>query len=208
MEILVIGGGPAGMLSAISAAKQGNKVILLEKMNSCGRKLLITGKGRCNITSSLPMDKFIENTPGNGKFLYSAFKNFTNKDILELLKQNGVEAKEERGNRMFPVSDKSMDVLNAFIKEMKKYNINVIEQADVRHILTKDNKVTGVRYIDKKDNAAKELLANPDFKIQDIAQRCGYTDQHYFSYCFKKYCGESPNALRRRMEAEKGSEGK
>ena len=160
MEILVIGGGPAGMLSAISAAKQGNKVILLEKMNSCGRKLLITGKGRCNITSSLPMDKFIENTPGNGKFLYSAFKNFTNKDILELLKQNGVEAKEERGNRMFPVSDKSMDVLNAFIKEMKKYNINVIEQADVRHILTKDNKVTGVRYIDKKNNEQKELFAD------------------------------------------------
>lgn len=160
MNVIVIGGGPAGMMAAISSARQKNKVILLEKMNNCGRKLLITGKGRCNITSSLSMDKFIENTPGNGKFLYSAFKNFTNKDILELLKQNGVEAKEERGNRMFPVSDKSMDVLNAFIKEMKKYNINVIEQADVRHILTKDNKVTGVRYIDKKDNEPKELLAD------------------------------------------------
>ena len=160
MNVIVIGGGPAGMMAAISSARQKNKVILLEKMNTCGRKLLITGKGRCNITSSLSMDKFIENTPGNGKFLYSAFKNFTNKDILELLKQNGVEAKEERGNRMFPVSDKSMDVLNAFIKEMKKYNINVIEQADVRHILTKDNKVTGVRYIDKKDNESKELLAD------------------------------------------------
>lgn len=160
MNVIVIGGGPAGMMAAISSARQKNKVILLEKMNTCGRKLLITGKGRCNITSSLSMDKFIENTPGNGKFLYSAFKNFTNKDILELLKQNGVEAKEERGNRMFPVSDKSMDVLNAFIKEMKKYNINVIEQADVRHILTKDNKVTGVRYIDKKDNEPKELLAD------------------------------------------------
>lgn len=160
MNVIVIGGGPAGMMAAISSARQKNKVILLEKMNTCGRKLLITGKGRCNITSSLSMDKFIENTPGNGKFLYSAFKNFTNKDILELLKQNGVEAKEERGNRMFPVSDKSMDVFNAFIKEMKKYNINVIEQADVRHILTKDNKVTGVRYIDKKDNEPKELLAD------------------------------------------------
>ena len=160
MNVIVIGGGPAGMMAAISSARQKNKVILLEKMNTCGRKLLITGKGRCNITSSLSMDKFIENTPGNGKFLYSAFKNFTNKDILELLKQNGVEAKEERGNRMFPVSDKSMDVLNAFIKEMKKYNINVIEQADVRRILTKDNKVTGVRYIDKKNNEQKELFAD------------------------------------------------
>ena len=160
MNVIVIGGGPAGMMAAISSARQKNKVILLEKMNTCGRKLLITGKGRCNITSSLSMDKFIENTPGNGKFLYSAFKNFTNKDILELLKQNGVEAKEERGNRMFPVSDKSMDVLNAFIKEMKKYNIKVIEQADVRHILTKDNKVTGVRYIDKKNNEQKEMFAD------------------------------------------------
>lgn len=160
MNVIVIGGGPAGMMAAISSARQKNKVILLEKMNTCGRKLLITGKGRCNITSSLSMDKFIENTPGNGKFLYSAFRNFTNKDILELLKQNGVEAKEERGNRMFPVSDKSMDVLNSFIKEMKKYNIKVIEQADVRHILTKDNKVTGVRYIDKKSDEQKELLAD------------------------------------------------
>ena len=160
MNVIIIGGGPAGMMAAISSSRQKNKVILLEKMNTCGRKLLITGKGRCNITSSLSMDKFIENTPGNGKFLYSAFKNFTNKDILELLKQNGVETKEERGNRMFPVSDKSMDVLNAFIKEMKKNNIKVIEQADVQHILTKDNKVTGVRYIDKKNNEYKELLAD------------------------------------------------
>ena len=160
MNVIIIGGGPAGMMAAISSSRQKNKVILLEKMNTCGRKLLITGKGRCNITSSLSMDKFIENTPGNGKFLYSAFKNFTNKDILELLKQNGVETKEERGNRMFPVSDKSMDVLNAFIKEMKKNNIKVIEQADVQHILIKDNKVTGVRYIDKKNNEYKELLAD------------------------------------------------
>ena len=151
MEILVIGGGPAGMLSAISAAKQGNKVILLEKMNSCGRKLLITGKGRCNITSSLPMDKFIENTPGNGKFLYSAFKNFTNKDIIKLLK--------ERGNRIFPVSDKSMDVLNAIIKELKKCNIKVIEQAEVTHIITKESKVVGLKYIDKKSNVEKNLYA-------------------------------------------------
>lgn len=160
MNIIVIGGGPAGMVAAISSARQKNKVILLEKMNTCGRKLLITGKGRCNITSSLSMDKFIENTPGNGKFLYSAFKNFTNKDILELLKQNGVATKEERGNRIFPVSDKSIDVLNALIKEIKKYNINVVVQADVRHILTKDNKVIGVRYLDKKNNEQKELFAD------------------------------------------------
>ena len=122
MDVIVIGGGPAGMMSAITAAKENNNVIILEKMNSCGRKLLITGKGRCNITSSLSMDDFIKNTPGNGKFLYSCFQNFTNEDIIQMLKNNGVKTKEERGNRIFPVSDKSLDVLNAFEKEMEKNN--------------------------------------------------------------------------------------
>lgn len=158
MEILVIGGGPAGMLSAISAAKQGNKVILLEKMNSCGRKLLITGKGRCNITSSLPMDKFIENTPGNGKFLYSAFKNFTNKDIIKLLKDNGVEVKEERGNRIFPLSDRSLDVLQAFENEMKKNNVKIYTETEVKEIKTKDNAVNKVIYLNKRSGIVEEIL--------------------------------------------------
>ena len=105
MKVIVIGGGPAGLLSAIEAAK-GNEVILLEKMESLGKKLKITGKGRCNITSSLDISEFISNIPGNGKFLYSAFQNFTNKDIVQLLKEEGVEVKTERGNRIFPVSDK------------------------------------------------------------------------------------------------------
>ena len=125
MKVVVIGGGPAGMISAITSAKQGNDVILLEKMKLCGKKLLITGKGRCNITSSLPMDEFIENIPENGKFLYSAFKNFTNDDIINLLKQNNVYVKEERGNRIFPCSDKSLDVLKALENEMKKQNVKV-----------------------------------------------------------------------------------
>ena len=81
MKVIVIGGGPAGMMAAITAAESGNKVILLEKMERLGRKLLITGKGRCNITSSLPIDEFIQNTPGNGQFLYSCFKNYTNQSL-------------------------------------------------------------------------------------------------------------------------------
>ena len=84
MKVIVIGGGPAGMMAAISAAENGNQVILIEKMQSLGRKLLITGKGRCNITSSLSMEDFIKNTPGNGKFLYSCFQNFTNEDIIQM----------------------------------------------------------------------------------------------------------------------------
>ena len=119
-DVIVIGGGPAGMMAGISAARSGNEVVILEKMNMFGRKLLITGKGRCNITSSLDMSEFIQNIPGNGRFLFSCFEQFTNKDIIDLMNKHGVKVKEERGNRIFPVSDKSLDVLNAFLNELKK----------------------------------------------------------------------------------------
>ena len=158
MDVIVIGGGPAGMMSAITAAKENNNVIILEKMNSCGRKLLITGKGRCNITSSLSMDDFIKNTPGNGKFLYSCFQNFTNEDIIQMLKNNGVKTKEERGNRIFPVSDKSLDVLNAFEKEMEKNNVKVITKANVKKINIENEKVTGVTF--EKDGLNKTFKAD------------------------------------------------
>ena len=158
MDVIVIGGGPAGMMSAITAAKENNNVIILEKMNSCGRKLLITGKGRCNITSSLSMDDFIKNTPGNGKFLYSCFQNFTNEDIIQMLKNNGVKTKEERGNRIFPVSDKSLDVLNAFEKEMEKNNVKVITKANVKKINIENKKVTGVTF--EKDGLNKTFKAD------------------------------------------------
>ena len=88
----------------------GNEVILLEKMNSLGKKLLITGKGRCNITSSLPIEEFIQNVPGNGMFLYSSFSKFTNQDIIHMLEKEGLKVKEERGNRIFPVTDQAKDV--------------------------------------------------------------------------------------------------
>ena len=113
MKVVVIGGGPAGMLSAISSAKNGNEVIILEKMNMLGKKILITGKGRCNITSSIHIEEFIKNIPGNGMFMYSSFNNFNNQDILNILKTEGVETKIERGNRIFPVSDKADDVRKA-----------------------------------------------------------------------------------------------
>ena len=157
MKVVVIGGGPAGMMAAITSAKQGNNVILLEKMKTCGRKLLITGKGRCNITSSLPMDKFIENIPENGKFLYSAFQNYTNQDIIMMLKNNNVLVKEERGNRIFPVSDKSMDVLKAFENEMKKNNIKIYTETEVEEIQTENGSVCKVIYINK--NSHKEEIS-------------------------------------------------
>ena len=136
MKVIIIGGGPAGMMAAISASQAGNQVILIEKMKTLGRKLLITGKGRCNITSSLEMEEFIKNTPGNGMFLYSCYQKYTNKDIIQFLKSEGLEVKEERGNRIFPVTDKSQDVLNCFIKKLKKQNVKILLDEKVEQIIT------------------------------------------------------------------------
>ena len=123
--------------------KNGEKVIILEKMNSLGKKLCITGKGRCNITSSLPIEDFIKNIPGNGKFLYSALNNFTNEDIINLLKEEGLEVKEERGNRVFPITDSAKDVLKTFLKILKKYNVKIITDERVVEILKKMEKFKG-----------------------------------------------------------------
>lgn len=159
MKVVVIGGGPAGMMSAITAAEKGDKVILLEKMNSLGRKLLITGKGRCNITSSLDMKDFISNVPGNGKFLYSSFQNYTNRDIIIFLEKQGVKVKEERGNRIFPISDKSKDVLDAFLRRLKELRIDIRTNSKASKIEVQNGAIKGVRYINEKGN---DVLENAD----------------------------------------------
>ena len=159
MKVIVIGGGPAGMMAAISSAQDGNEVILLEKMQSLGRKLLITGKGRCNVTSSLDMDEFIKNTPGNGMFLYSCYKQFTNQDIINFLKEEGLEVKEERGNRIFPVTDKSLDVLKCFSKKIKELGIKVKCNTQVEEILVENSQIIGVIAEGTKIKADKIILA-------------------------------------------------
>ena len=159
MEVVVIGGGPAGMMAAITSAKNGNNVTLLEKNKSLGKKLLITGKGRCNITSSLPMDEFIKNTPGNGMFLYSAYNNFTNQDIIKFLNEQGLKVKEERGNRIFPVTDKSKDVLDCFEKKLKSLNVKIMYNTQVTDVLiNENNKVTGVKLKNQKIINAKKII--------------------------------------------------
>ncbi len=160
MKVIVIGGGPAGMMSAISSAENGNEVILLEKMQSLGRKLLITGKGRCNITSSLDIQKFIKNTPGNGMFLYSCYKNYNNEDIINFLREQGLEVKEERGNRVFPITDKSQDVLKCFTKKLKDLNVKINYDSRVEKIIiNNDNKVIGVKVNGQIIDGDKVILA-------------------------------------------------
>ena len=144
-NVIVIGGGPAGMMAAIAAAEYGNNVTIIEKNSDFGKKLLITGKGRCNITSSLYMSEFIKNTPGNGQFLYSAFQNYTNTDIIDFLKNQGLEVKEERGNRIFPVTDKSIDVLNCFKSKINELKIKKLFNTRVQKILVQNGEVLGVR---------------------------------------------------------------
>ena len=171
MKVVVIGGGPAGMMAAITSAENGNEVILIEKMPSLGRKLCITGKGRCNITSSLEMEDFIKNTPGNGMFLYSAFNNYTNQDIINFLARQGLKVKEERGNRIFPVTDSARDVLNCFIKRLNELNVKIMINTKVTGIVTEKltkgtelsgnftEQVTGVKVENKIINADKVILA-------------------------------------------------
>ena len=188
MKVVVIGGGPAGMMAAITASQKGDKVILIEKMKSLGRKLLITGKGRCNITSSLPIEEFIKNTPGNGKFLYSSYQRYTNKDIIKFLKEEGLEVKEERGNRIFPITDHSQDVLECFIKKLKKNNVEIHYNKKVEEILYKEKEgekiVKGIKTNKEVIEADKVILATGGKSYPltgstgdgyDLAKKLGHT---------------------------------
>lgn len=152
MKVIIIGGGPAGMLAAIKSKKEKNQVTIIEKNKILGKKMLITGKGRCNITSGVDMSEFIKNVPSNGKFLYSSFKNFTNKDILKLL---NIPVKLERGNRYFPVSDKAKDVVDALEKELS--GVEILTNTSVTKIITKNNEAIGVK-TNKGDFFADKII--------------------------------------------------
>ena len=158
MKVIVIGGGPAGMIAAITASKKGDSVILFEKMRSVGRKLSITGKGRCNITNAADMTEIMNNIPGNPKFLYSAFNEFSNEDVIKFFNEIGVETKVERGDRVFPKSDKAMEVVDKLKKEMDKCKVKVIVNSPVKEIVVEDSAVKGV-ITDSFYEADKVILA-------------------------------------------------
>jgi predicted Rossmann fold flavoprotein len=145
MDIAVIGGGPAGMMAAITAAGQGLSVAVFEKNNMLGRKLRITGKGRCNITNACDFDTLMENIPGGGKFMYSSFWAFSNCDLIDFLEANGLPTVTERGMRVFPASQKAADVAECLKKLCKKQGVEVRYAYEVTDILTDaDGIVTGV----------------------------------------------------------------
>ncbi|SCI71507.1 tricarballylate dehydrogenase [uncultured Clostridium sp.] len=143
-KVVVIGGGAAGMVAASTASSMGHDVTLLEKNERLGRKLLITGKGRCNITNNCDIEELIENTPTNGKFLYSAFYTFTNEQVIDMFNSLGVKTKTERGKRVFPESDKAKDVVVALEKQMKQNKVNVVLNANVKKIEQKNGKIESV----------------------------------------------------------------
>ena len=143
-KVVVIGGGAAGMVAASTASSMGHDVTLVEKNERLGRKLLITGKGRCNITNNCDIEELIENTPTNGKFLYSAFYTFTNEQVIDMFNSLGVKTKTERGKRVFPESDKAKDVVVALEKQMKQNKVNVVLNSNVKKIEQKNGKIESV----------------------------------------------------------------
>ena len=141
---IVVGGGPAGMFAAIVAAQQGSRVLLLEKMNSLGKKLLITGKGRCNVTNYCTASEVLENVPRNNKFLMSAINKFPPERVMQFFEENGCPLKTERGNRVFPVSDRSASILETLKKELVKNHVTIRKER-VRELLVSNNEIAGVK---------------------------------------------------------------
>ena len=155
---IVIGGGPAGMFAAITAARQGSRVLLLEKNQRLGKKLLITGKGRCNVTNDCTAQEVLQNTPRNGRFLYSAMTAFPPERTKAFFEEAGCELKTERGNRVFPVTDKSSSILDCLQRQMRKLPITV-STAQAEEILTQQGRVTGVRTREETYGAGWVILA-------------------------------------------------
>lgn len=147
-KVLIVGGGAAGMLASIFAARNGNEVHVFEKNEKLGKKLFITGKGRCNITNAGDMENLFENVVSNRKFLYSSFYSYTNEDVISFFETLGVPTKIERGNRVFPVSDHSSDVIGALSGEMKRTGVKVHLYTKVSKILTENGRFSGLEFAD------------------------------------------------------------
>ncbi|MBS5937566.1 NAD(P)/FAD-dependent oxidoreductase [Clostridium sp.] len=147
-KVIVIGAGPAGMMAAITAAKDGNEVILLESNEKVGKKLFITGKGRCNVTNSKDISEFFDFIPGNPHFLYSALYSYTNEDTINFFESQGIRLKSERGGRVFPSSDKSSDIIKGLLRELNNNKVDIRLNSKVTDIIYKNPLIDGVKVND------------------------------------------------------------
>lgn len=159
-QIVIVGAGPAGMMAAAAAAECGGSVLLLEKMPRVGRKMMITGKGRCNVTSADDVPDIIRNIIGNGRFLNSSLRSFDNADVMAFFEGLGVPLKTERGNRVFPQSDRAADVVDAMMKHLRDQEVEIRTNTSVSGLLIEANKICGVRLVDGSEvEAAAVILA-------------------------------------------------
>lgn len=157
-DCIIVGGGAAGMMAAITASGLGKNTLLLEKMNRCGKKISITGKGRCNVTNNCTSDDFFANIPTNPRFLYSAYAGFNSQDCMDFFERLGVPLKTERGNRVFPISDKAEDIVRALEQGCEDYGVKKIF-SKVTEIITEDGEVKGVKCGSRAYFAPSVLIA-------------------------------------------------
>ena len=157
-DCIVIGGGPSGLMAAIAAGEKGSKVLLIDKGDKLGRKLAISGGGRCNVTNRLPVEEIIKHLPGNGKFLYSAFSIFSNEDIIRFFERLGIELKEEDHGRMFPVSNKAQSVVDALLEQLEKLRVRIYKNSPVADVLYESGHVSAVRLKDGQQFSTKSVV--------------------------------------------------
>lgn len=162
-DVIVIGGGAAGLMAGITAARQGASVVVLERMKEPGKKMMITGKGRCNITNACPMEEFIPNLPGNGKFLFSALQQFTNDDLLRFFQEQGLETVTERGGRVFPATGRAKDVIAVLLSALQKAGGRLVTGALATGFTVKPGQVTGIRYRTVENDGRRD---GQDFRSQ------------------------------------------
>ena len=157
-DVIVVGGGPSGLMAAIAAGEHGAKVLLIDKGDKLGRKLAISGGGRCNVTNRMPIDELIKHLPGNGKFLYSSFSIFNNEDIIAFFEKMGIKLKEEDHGRMFPVTDKAQSVVDALLEKLTNLNVTIITNAPVADVRYENEATSAVLLKDEREFTAKSIV--------------------------------------------------
>ncbi|SHJ41430.1 hypothetical protein SAMN02745248_00036 [Hathewaya proteolytica DSM 3090] len=183
-NIIIIGGGPAGIMAAIKASEN-HRVTLIEQNEKLGKKLYITGKGRCNVTNNADIGSFFDNIPKNPHFLYSAFYSFTNEDVKNFFESSGVKLKVERGERVFPCSDKSSDIIKALETKLREKHVNVLLNSRVSEMIIRDSKVLGIKM------SSGEILKADSFIIATGGASYPQTGSTGDGYIFAKKCNHN-----------------